>query len=269
MSRDSGVRLALAALLLAAASLADGTRRPRLSAERAAALWDEALVARNDGDPERTLAAARRLLRSYPRESRYLELEAAALGAMGDAAGEAESWELYLRWSPTPQEACPRLGQAYEKLKRNDRALDANRRCAGLDEHDLDNRLYYGRSLMFAGDKEKAREAFESILKDAPSYGDAALLLGRIRLDGGDPAGGAALIEPVLAKRPADPDALLFGALSDLASKRLPRAEERLRKAIGAAPGYWDLYRVLARVCDAKGDPECAKKARAGLEKAP
>lgn len=258
-------RLALAAVVLASAAVADGSRRPALSRDDAARLWDEALVARREGKPRDVLSAVGRLERSYPREPRYLDLEAGARAALGDRSGEARTWELYLRWAPTPAEACPRLGQAYEALGSSELALDAHRRCLALDPEKADLRFFYARALIAAKRPVQAEPILESILHEHPGYDDAALLLGRLRLDRGQTASAALLIEPALARHPTSPDPLLSGALVDLERHDLPRARRRLLLAMKSAPAYADLYRVLARVCDAAEDAACSERARGAV----
>ncbi|PIR19127.1 MAG: hypothetical protein COV48_03715, partial [Elusimicrobia bacterium CG11_big_fil_rev_8_21_14_0_20_64_6] len=255
--------LTAAAILLGAAAWTDGTRRPSLSPERAAVLWDAALVARNEGRSQEILAPVRRLLASYPRDGRYLELEAMSLGSLGDRRGEAQAWEQYLAWSPAPAEACPRLGRAYERLGNDPAALDAHRRCLALDPQKADLRLNYARALVSAGRNDEAEPIYESVLRDYPDYLDAALFLGRLKLNRGDHAAAAALIEPVIKARPNESDPLLFGALVDLAGGDLARAEARLRLALKDSPRYADLYRVLARVCNARNNAPCARQALA------
>lgn len=261
----AGAALALAAALLLTAAYADGTRRPALGPERAAALWDQALVARNEGRPAESLACVNALLRAYPRDGRFLELKALAHGKLGQTRAEAAAWEQYFAWSAAPAEACPRLGQAYERLGEPERALDAHRRCRDLDPVQPDLRLHYGRALESAGRREEAEALYEGILKDATHYLDAALFLGRLKAGRGDLAGAAALIEPVVAARPDSADPLLFAALLDLERGAPASAVARLRRALRGAPDYADLYRVLARACDATKDAACSDAARGAV----
>ena len=253
-----------AALLLSASARFDGTKRIVLTPERAAELYDAALVARNNGRARELLTAVDKLLSAYPRDGRYLELQATAFNGLKDYRSEAASWEQYFAWSPAPLEACPRLGRAYERLDAGPKALDAHRRCLELDPEKTDLQLDYARALASAGRAAEAASIYESILKNYPGYLDAALFLGRLKLDSGDTAGAAALIEPVITVRPDNSDPLLFGALVDLETKNYARAESRVRRAIKESPRYTDLYRVLARICDARSDDACSDAARLG-----
>ena len=68
------------------------------------------------GRYEEALAPALTLHGAHPANLVYLRDLAMIYKALGRSRDEADAWERFVAASPTPQEACPHLGDAYSTL---------------------------------------------------------------------------------------------------------------------------------------------------------
>jgi tetratricopeptide (TPR) repeat protein len=84
--------------------------------------------------------------------------------------------------------------------------------------------------------------------------GKAAADKAREILDGGDPAGALALLEPILAKAPGDPNALYLSARALLLLGRLTEARARAEKVISEVGSYFVAWETLIQITQAQGD---------------
>ena len=254
---------ACAALLWWTASGLDLARRPALGPEEARALWDEADSARGAGRVGDGLDAVARLLAASPGEPRYLAFQAELFELAHRPLDAAKSWELYLRVSPTPAEACPSLGKDYVQAGLRERGLDADRRCLALDPSKSDLMVPYALSLERAGRDAEAAPLLREVLRRSPDDADAAVILSRLALKKGDVAEAARIVGEAMKYRPEDSDVLLAAARVAEARGDLREARGRLEAALRASPGYADVHRTLARVLANSGDAEGARRARA------
>ena len=95
-----------------------------------------------------------------------------------------------------------------------------------------------------AGRLALAEELCGHVLGRAPGHAAARRQLGLLRLVGGDPAGCQALLEPLLALFPDDPDIAIALAEAAWATGGVTEAIPHYRRALGIAPGR---VRVRAR----------------------
>ena len=260
---NSAAGAACAALLWWTASGFDLSRRPALEPEAARALWDRADAARGAGRIDEGLSAVARLLASFPGEPRYLGFQAELFELARRPRDAARSWELYLRVSPTPAEACPALGIDYVAAGEVERGLDADRRCYGLDPSKTDLMVAYALSLERVGRDDEAAPLLREALRRSPEDADAAVILSRLALKKGDLDEAGRIVSAAATLRPADSDVLLAAARVAEARGDLTEARARLEAALRVNPGYADVRRVLARVLDKSGDAEGARRARA------
>lgn len=260
-------RACLAAVLFWTAGTATGERPARLSPEKAKALWAQAREAQEAGEPARALGLVQKLLRFAPDNPHYIEAQAQAYAGLDDYAKEAASWEIFITVTPTPTNACPQLGRAYQKLGRAEQAVAAHRRCLALNPSQPDLHLFLALALERSGEAAEAKAHYEQVLRLAPGYQDARLGLARILRREGAGAEAQRLVEEVLKAQPGSVDALLAGAQSAEAAGRLDRAHAMLSAAVEKSPDYADLYRILARVCAKQKDEPCARQARAALSR--
>jgi Flp pilus assembly protein TadD len=73
---------------------------------------------------------------NYPGEPLVAMWLARAHHGLGHWRDEADAWEAFVRVSPAPQESCPSLPDAYERIGSGAAALAAYERCAQFDPSD-------------------------------------------------------------------------------------------------------------------------------------
>jgi tetratricopeptide (TPR) repeat protein len=176
------IRFVAAALLLALYArgvLADSSPAVPVSAD--ADLLrdiDESQVAFSAGKYAEALEPTRRLTIRMPTQAMYFNRLASIHRELGQTREEAQALERVYRTSPTPEDACPAIGQAYDRVPDQAAALDAYERCAALIPENPDSHVFLGRAYNAAGRAAEAREALERALALAPDYPDVHLLLG-------------------------------------------------------------------------------------------
>jgi tetratricopeptide (TPR) repeat protein len=69
----------------------------------------------NKGHYQEALEPALKLYHSYPENPVYLQRLAQIYNRQGRYPEEAVMWEQFVQHAPIPVEACPQIGQAYEK----------------------------------------------------------------------------------------------------------------------------------------------------------
>lgn len=119
-----------------------------------------------------------RLTRQFPTQAVYFDRLARIQHGLGRPQLEARAWEGVFRTSPTPEDACPMLASAYERIPDPVRALDAYERCVQVSPDDPDLLLFLGRAYNAAGRAEPARAALEKAIALDPEYPDVHLVLG-------------------------------------------------------------------------------------------
>jgi tetratricopeptide (TPR) repeat protein len=253
--------LACAAVLWWTASGLDLARRPALAPADARALWEQAHSARGAGRLGESLSSVRRLLAASPGEPRYLGFQAEVLELARRPLDAARSWELFIRVSPAPADACPALGRDYVLDGRSDVGLDADQRCLALDPSKTDMMVYYALALERAGREAEAETFLKEALKQDPEDADASVILVRLNLKKGALDEAARIVGKALATHPRDSDVLLTAARVSEERGDLKTARTQLEAALSASPGYADVYRALGRVLMKDGDTAGSQRA--------
>lgn len=124
------------------------------------------------------LEPTKRLTERLPTQAIYFDRLARIQQKLGTFGEEAKAWEGVFRTSPTPVDACPMLGQAYERLNDTPRAVDAYERCLSVEPTNPDLLLFLGRVYSGAGRAQEAEQVLERALTFAPDYPDVHLVLG-------------------------------------------------------------------------------------------
>jgi tetratricopeptide (TPR) repeat protein len=163
---------------------------------------DDSQVAFSAGKYAEALEPTRRLTIRMPTQAMYFNRLARIHGELGHAREEAQALESVYRTSPTPEDACPTIGQAYDRVPDPAAALDAYRRCATLTPGDPDSHVFLGRAFNAAGLPAEAKGALERALALAPDYPDVHLLLGVHEYSNGRIAEARARFERFLALAP-------------------------------------------------------------------
>ncbi|MBI5630230.1 MAG: tetratricopeptide repeat protein [Elusimicrobia bacterium] len=206
----------------------------------------------------KVLELSRFLLRRYPDNDRYIFKEASALDRL-DPGGAAASWERYFQISPDPVDACPALGDSYERSGRGDFALDAHRRCLALQPRNTDLIFYLAHFLERHRKFDEAEALYRRGLALSAEYADMRLGLARIafRRDR-DLSSARRWVGEVLAVSPDQADALVLSARLDLYRREFARARKTLEKGLALHPKYLEFYWGLAAVWRELGDREKA-----------
>jgi tetratricopeptide (TPR) repeat protein len=164
---------------------------------------DASQVAFSAGRYAEALAPTERLTQSLPGQAMYFDRLARILHELGRPRDEARAWEEVFRASPTPVDACPMLGAAYDRIPDPAAALSAYERCVQIEPQDPDLLLFLGRAYNGAERGGEARRVLEQALVIAPDYPDAHLLLGIRNFADGDRQAARASFEKFLALAPA------------------------------------------------------------------
>jgi tetratricopeptide (TPR) repeat protein len=139
---------------------------------------DASEVAYSAGRYADALDPTRRLTDKMPSQAMYSTRLAEIHRHLGNRGEEARSWERVFAVSPTPADACPMLGQAYDAANDTARALGAFERCVEVDAENPDALLFLGRAYQAAGRAADARRVLEAAVALSPEYSDLYLLLG-------------------------------------------------------------------------------------------
>ena len=105
---------------------------------------------------------------SYPDEWLVSMWLARAHHALGHWRAEADAWESFARQSPAPQESCPWLPVAYERLGDDERALAAYERCTLFDRSDPGPFADLGAAYLRRGRANDAEMAYRAAAELAP-----------------------------------------------------------------------------------------------------
>lgn len=193
-----------------------------------------------------------------PRNHIYLERLAVIEQQLHHPAEEARWWDEFMSASPTPDEACPRVGQAWDEAMQPVKSIEGFERCAKLNPNDPDSFVLLALAYERNDRLSESRREYEHALKLAPTYGDA--ITGQARLDLRDAKWNvaAAAIEPVLLKSPNDPDALLVAGIAHLRLRKKGLAQAELQKAVLLREKDADIHLALGMLADAENRREDA-----------
>jgi len=207
--RRPAIRLAFAVALLALyyqtlLGTTTPVAAPPVTADEATlADIDASQVAFSEGRYAEALPPTERLTRKLPGQTMYFDRLARILHEMGQPRDEARAWEEVFRTSPTPVDACPMLGAAYDRIPDVAGALSAYERCVQVEPQDPDLLLFLGRAYNGAERGPDARRVLEQALALAPDYPDLQLLLGIRDFADGDVKTARTRFERFLALAPS------------------------------------------------------------------
>lgn len=221
-----------------------------LSLERARSLQDRSHALLGQGREDEALPLLQQLHDAFPDNPIYLRELAEIHDARGEWQTEVGLWERYLELSPTPWDACPKLGDAYRKLGKQAESIRAFERCLATQPRDPDLIFYLAHAYERAGRFLEARTTYRRGLEVAPDYPDLQLGLARMEVFIGDPARAQGLAESVLRKRPASAEALLVLGMALRSRHRLDEAAAVLRRGLAISPDSVDLLTVLGGVAE-------------------
>jgi tetratricopeptide (TPR) repeat protein len=209
---------------------------------------------------EEALGLTEKLHKAYPQNHIYIEQLAGIYHTLERYKEEAESWELYMQYSPTAIEACPQLGEAYRRQGLVQETLNACQRCLALDEKNVDSLFFLALAYERSNQLDKATEFYERALQLHPPYADPQIGLARVCLRQGKPAKAEALISKVYEQTPNNVDALLVFGMTLRSAGKLAEAKKYLQRGTELSSTYSDFYIVLGGIAEQEGDIEGAIK---------
>jgi Putative Zn-dependent protease, contains TPR repeats len=246
------VVIAAYVLMLAMHPSREAPSGPKRSAVDAAsaAMYRACQQALQDQDWAKAAGLASKLRTTYPESDIYARVLAKAYHGLKRYDEEARVWESYMLIAPTPVDACPSVGNAWQKAGNSTKALQAFKRCWQLEPQNSDGIFNYALALERSGNSAEAATLYRAGLAQAPNNYDLSVGLGRVILRAGDAAEARRLAEQVLAARPEYSDALLLFGAALLKLNDREGAKAALRRGIEVSPRYVDIYLALGRILE-------------------
>ncbi|MEW6126111.1 MAG: tetratricopeptide repeat protein [Acidobacteriota bacterium] len=240
------------------APLMTGKDSAILNAEQAHEIFDESRFQLHEKKYQEALELTERLNKAFPQNHIYLEQLATIHHYLGNFKEEADAWERYMLYSPTPLDACPQFGEAYRALNRIPEMFEACKKCYELDPRNTYSIFFLALSYERLGQLEKAQELYEKGVEIYPIYPDLRIGLTRIHIRLGNLAQARAIITKVYEEYPDNVDGLLAMGVLLRAEGRAGEAKMFLERGVELSPRYTDFYIVLAGIAESEGNREDA-----------
>jgi len=219
-----------------------------VTAEEFRELVEQSKALLGAGKYDEALEAYSRLHQSDPDNHVYLRELATVYGSLNRTKDEIHMWELFLDHAPLPEEACPYIGMAYQKLAMVEQALKAFERCHEFDHNNTDAIFNYALAVERQGDFAQAEKLYRQGVEIQPDYLDLRTGLARAALHQGHPEQASREVAKVLQKEASNVDALLVAGLAALNSGDGASARRYLEQGAKLAPNYEDFKTALARL---------------------
>ncbi len=226
-----------------------------LSAEEAGRLQERLAVLMRARRFEDARPLAQSMVKEFPNNPIYLRRLAEIQGELGNSREEAEAWEGFMKVSPSPAEAFPALGNAYRRMGRIDRCIEAFQRAVALEPRNSELLFYLGRAYEYGHAYAKALETYKRACSLNPGDPDATAGWARMEVFIGDPAAAARRVEQLLARNPNDVDGLLVHGMALRQQGQYGRAKVSLEKGLKLSPGYGDFMLVLGGIAESEDHP--------------
>jgi tetratricopeptide (TPR) repeat protein len=198
-----------------------------------------------EGRDREAFEVLRQLSDSSPNDHVYARQLAGVAQRLGRLQDEAIYLERFASMSPTPIEACPRLGEVYWKQGLAAQSLQAYERCLAFDEEDSDAVFYAARAYEWAGRDTEAQRLYERGLTLSPEYLDMALGLARLELRKGLTARARTTAVGVLEQDGSNVDALLIAGLACQREGNRADARKYLERGVQLKETYADFHLAL------------------------
>jgi len=190
----------------------------------------------------------------------YAEIrkEAEQAHASQQFADEAKLWQQFMERSPLPQEACPAIGKAYERIGDIDTSIRAYERCVSIEPGNVDILVAFAHALQTNRDFDRAASLYRRVLLKDPGNLDArnGLALNELKQDHLREADQA--VKSILEKAPDNTDALLIEGIVAWRQARLPDAEKIFLKGTALDDRRPDFHAFLGRIAEAERRPQDA-----------
>lgn len=212
------------------------------------------------GNWEAALAPTTALVDQFPNQQVFAERLARIYAGLGRAADEAAAWERFLRVSPTPEDACPAVAEAYWRAGEKEKSLDASIRCRDFDPLSGELHYYLGRAYERAGKPAEARGSYEAALEVEPPHVDTRVALAGMLLREGRTPEALDVIRVAVPVNPDNADVLLMVGIAHQRLGQRTDARQALEKAARLSPGYADVHLVLGVLDFSEGRLAAARR---------
>jgi tetratricopeptide (TPR) repeat protein len=200
------------------------------------------------------------LVERFPNQQVFAERLARIYAALDKAADEAAAWERFLRVSPTPEDACPTVAEAYWRAGDKEKSLDASVRCRDYDPMSGELNYYLGRAYERAEKPAEAKAAYEAALKVEPPHVDTRVALAGMLLREGRTQQALDTIKVSLPVNPDNADVLLMVGIAHQRLGQRGEARQVLEKAARLSPAYGDVHLVLGVLEFSEGHLSAARQ---------
>jgi tetratricopeptide (TPR) repeat protein len=200
------------------------------------------------------------LVERFPNQQVFAERLARIYAGLDKAADEASAWELFLRVSPTPEDACPAVAEAYWRAGDPDKSLEASIRCRDFDPLSGELHYYLGRAYERAGRAADARASYEAALAVEPPHVDTRVALAGMLLREGKPRDALDVIRVSVPVNPDNADVLLMAGIANQRLGQRAEARKALEKAAELSPAYADVHLVLGVLDFSEGHLAAARR---------
>jgi len=219
-----------------------------MTPEESSNLWKECNSLFRAGKYQQALPGVLKLHHDYPGNHIYIEMAAEIYDHLGHFDQETDFWEQYFDRAPNPVAACPQIGQAYLKQRKQKEAISAFERCLARDPENSDSIFFLAHALELSGQTDRAAELYQRGVEIAPDYTDLQLGLARIRLREGKDTEAKEIALKALAKSPQNVDALLVAGLSYMQENNPVKARQYLQEGVKLADDDPDFHFAIARL---------------------
>src|SRR5262249_479397 len=176
-----------------------------------------------------------------------------------DPDGAITAFNEALKLDPTLAAAKYELARAYLATGDATSAVIMARQAA-TEWPTEDTRLVFARALLAKGAGDEAHEQLASLAREFPKSATVQVLVGRLAMQRGDPAGARRAFEAALAAEPGSAERLGGLGQLDINGKNPAAAVARLEAAMKGAEKDPRLVMMLAQTHLAAGDTGAAEK---------
>lgn len=167
-------------------------------------------------------------------------------------AEEARLWQQIMDGAPSPQQACPAIGQAYERAGDVEKAITAYEKCSSLEPANLDISIALAHALQAKSDFARAAELYRQCLAKDPRNMDARNGLALIALKQNRLSEANDSANTVLRNSPDNTDALLIAGIVAWRQGRLQDAERIFLRGVALDDQRADFHAFLGRIAEAE-----------------
>ena len=211
------------------------------------------------GDSSAAVIQLRNALQKAPTNAEARYLLGTALTERREAAGAVKELRKALELGYPADEALPALARALvDDGDAKELVVEFGNTTLGSPDAQAAFKTTIGNALLALGKPKDAEGAFNAALAAKADYADALLGIATLKAESGDLEGTKKIVDAVLARPSAPPEASLFKAQLLVAEGQPEAARAVLEKTLEAKPDYLQARYLLISLLIDKGDLEQA-----------